>query len=502
MMIDNTFMKNLSKDQFEEYYKTHCNLDYKMNKLLFFLIPLYQQYNDLYQDNLASLKSAKEDEIYTNRLNNLHQEIKNQQERIYTNRLLMSQCLKNNYNLDSNIKKKYSEDLIKVYQNNLDNNKNNESNIKNFNNECIEPYFDTQQRFFFNIKCNQNNNISRIPIKLNNNTSNENSDQQSNESNKKSKKYNTTHRESIIFNNKPNIFDISSNNQTLLSGNNQISLLQSDSNSPDNSGNVIYNNSNNKVSNISNRFNRIQKANLPNVNILQSNRNRSPNLKNSKKNLKIRLPNKKTKISKKIINVDNIESVNRPNNNKSSNDESNNKVNNNESNDGIDINRLDKAYLNKHNELMNVYNAYQILYNKVNKYKDDLDKVKSLSTSKLINNNTMKKMLDDQKYVMNSVDKMQDELIKKNIIKPEERVPTQPVVSHPQNMNHFNNTLKEQIEHLINNNRSLNSNIKKKLFNVINREQFVNSEFNSNDNKKNNNKSENNNININTIESR
>ena len=36
---------------------------------------------------------------------------------------------------------------------------------------------------------------------------------------------------------------------------------------------------------------------------------------------------------------------------------------------------------------MNVYKAYQILFNKVNKYKDNLDKVKSLS-SKLINNNT------------------------------------------------------------------------------------------------------------------
>ena len=52
---------------------------------------------------------------------------------------------------------------------------------------------------------------------------------------------------------------------------------------------------------------------------------------------------------------------------------------------------------------MNVYKAYQILFNKVNKYKDNLDKVKSLSSSKLINNNTMNKMLKDQKYVTNSI---------------------------------------------------------------------------------------------------
>lgn len=107
--------------------------------------------------------------------------------------------------------------------------------------------------------------------------------------------------------------------------------------------------------------------------------------------------------------------------------------------------------------------AYQILFNKVNKYKDDLDKVKSLSTSKIINNDTMNKMLQDQKYVMNSVDKMQEALVKKNILTPEERIPTEPVVSHPQNMEHFNNTLKDQINEVIEKKSNINGNIKKKI---------------------------------------
>ena len=147
---------------------------------------------------------------------------------------------------------------------------------------------------------------------------------------------------------------------------------------------------------------------------------------------------------------------------------------------GVNVEQLDKAYINKHNELMNVYKAYQILFNKVNKYKDDLDKVKSLSTSKLINNNTMKKMLDDQKYVMNSVSKMQDQLVNNNILNPEERVPTEPVVSHPQNMNHFNDSIKSQINGLISTKTNLNSKTKDKLMSLLRDKTSINQILDSN----------------------
>ena len=45
-------------------YKNHCDLDSKMNQLLFFLVSLYKQYNEIYQNNLEPLKEANEDQIY------------------------------------------------------------------------------------------------------------------------------------------------------------------------------------------------------------------------------------------------------------------------------------------------------------------------------------------------------------------------------------------------------------------------------------------------------
>ena len=66
----------LNVPQFKKYYQNHCLLDTKMNKLLNYLIPLYKEYNNIYQENKDSLIKNNENDIYILRLNNLHQDIK------------------------------------------------------------------------------------------------------------------------------------------------------------------------------------------------------------------------------------------------------------------------------------------------------------------------------------------------------------------------------------------------------------------------------------------
>ena len=83
--------------QFKKFYQNHCSLDTKMNKLLNYLIPLYKQYNSIYQENKDSLIKNNENDIYVLRLNNLHQDIKQNQEQIYLNRLNMSDYKNNIY---------------------------------------------------------------------------------------------------------------------------------------------------------------------------------------------------------------------------------------------------------------------------------------------------------------------------------------------------------------------------------------------------------------------
>ena len=136
-------------------------------------------------------------------------------------------------------------------------------------------------------------------------------------------------------------------------------------------------------------------------------------------------------------------------------------------NKGVTVSTLDKAYLQKHNELTQMFKAYQILFKKVGEYKTKMDKFKKLSTSPLISKNNMKKMLDDQKYMMDSVDKMQQYLVNQNVLKPEERVPTKPVVSHPNNLRMFNSQLKGQIENVLGANKNLNDKAKMDIINMI-----------------------------------
>jgi hypothetical protein len=50
---------------------------------------------------------------------------------------------------------------------------------------------------------------------------------------------------------------------------------------------------------------------------------------------------------------------------------------------------------------------------------------------------------------MNMIDKMQDQLVSKNIIANSDKVPISPVTSHPENIGTFNNTMRDQIKHII-----------------------------------------------------
>lgn len=133
----------------------------------------------------------------------------------------------------------------------------------------------------------------------------------------------------------------------------------------------------------------------------------------------------------------------------------------------INVNELDDAYLQKHNELMTVYKAYQNLYNKVLNYKDHLDKYKNLSTGSSISRCQMEKMIKDQRFVMDMIDKMQDNLVQNKIIDDSEKVLITPVASHPDNMNAFNNTMREQIKHIIDRKQDISPGIKSKIENLL-----------------------------------
>lgn len=134
---------------------------------------------------------------------------------------------------------------------------------------------------------------------------------------------------------------------------------------------------------------------------------------------------------------------------------------------GVDISTLDKAYLQKHNELTQMFKAYQVLFKKVGDYKKKLDDFKKLNISPIISKNKMNQMLNDQKYIMNSVDKMQQYLVDENILKPEERIPTNPVVNHPNNLKSFNSEMKNQINSIITQNSKINNNDKNELIKII-----------------------------------
>ena len=134
----------------------------------------------------------------------------------------------------------------------------------------------------------------------------------------------------------------------------------------------------------------------------------------------------------------------------------------------INIKELDDAYLQKHNELMTVYKAYQNLFNVVLNYKDQLDKYKQLPTGSSISRSDMDKLIKDQGFVMDMIDKMQDQLVSKNIISNLEKVPVNPVASHPENIGTFNNTMRDQIKHIIDRQVEVKPDMKMKIEDLLN----------------------------------
>ena len=143
--------------------------------------------------------------------------------------------------------------------------------------------------------------------------------------------------------------------------------------------------------------------------------------------------------------------------------------NNNNKNDKISINELDDAYLQKHNELMTVYKAYQNLFNKVLNYKSELDKYKQLPTTSSISRSHMDNLIKDQSFVMSMIEKMQDKLVSNNIISTTEKVPVNPVASNPENIAIFNDTMREQIRSIVDRQVEIKPNMKAKLENLLNK---------------------------------
>ena len=133
----------------------------------------------------------------------------------------------------------------------------------------------------------------------------------------------------------------------------------------------------------------------------------------------------------------------------------------------INVKELDDAYLQKHNELMTVYKAYQNLFNVVLNYKDQLDKYKQLPTGSTISRTHMDKLIKDQGFVMDMIDKMQDQLVSKNIISNSEKVPVNPVTGNPENIGTFNNTMRDQIKHIIDRQVEVKPNIKTKIESLL-----------------------------------
>ena len=120
-----------------------------------------------------------------------------------------------------------------------------------------------------------------------------------------------------------------------------------------------------------------------------------------------------------------------------------------QSNETIAIDELDNAYLQKHNELMIVYKAYQKLFNKVLNYKNELEQYKKLPTRSSISRTNMNKLVSDQSFVMNMIDKMQDTLIDNKVMDNSDKIPVHPVTSHPKNIDTFNDTMKKQITTIV-----------------------------------------------------
>jgi hypothetical protein len=96
-----------------------------------------------------------------------------------------------------------------------------------------------------------------------------------------------------------------------------------------------------------------------------------------------------------------------------------------------------------------------------------LEKYKKLPTGSSITKCHMEKMIKDQRFVMNMIDKMQDNLVDNKILSDSEKVLVTPVTSNPDNINAFNDTMRNQIRHIIDERVDINPNIKNKIENLL-----------------------------------
>ena len=135
--------------------------------------------------------------------------------------------------------------------------------------------------------------------------------------------------------------------------------------------------------------------------------------------------------------------------------------------DNVGFSELDTAYINKHNELMQMYKAYKILFSKAMKYKEELSEFRALNIKSSISRPKLNKMLDEQKYIMKSLDNMQSELIKKDILRGDERIPTVPVIGSLSNMTMFNDTMREQINSAISRDTEVTENAKEQIDKIL-----------------------------------
>ena len=133
----------------------------------------------------------------------------------------------------------------------------------------------------------------------------------------------------------------------------------------------------------------------------------------------------------------------------------------------VGFSELDSAYINKHNELMQMYKAYQILFAKAMKYKEELSEYRSLNIKSSISRPKLNRMLDEQKFIMRSLDDMQSELIKKDIIRNDERVPTFPVIGSLSNITTFNDTMRDQIKTTIEKDNDVTDNAKYQIEKIL-----------------------------------
>ena len=68
---------------------------------------------------------------------------------------------------------------------------------------------------------------------------------------------------------------------------------------------------------------------------------------------------------------------------------------------------------------------------------------------------------------MDMIDKMQDNLVSNKVLTDSEKVLITPVASTPDNMNAFNDTMRNQIKHIIERQVDINPNTKSKFENLL-----------------------------------